>query len=153
MPFLGDLLLKERSFHMEKRQVLSIISLICYLVFVACGVIMALGLYDGPVGGDGTSLSEGILYALIIIVVMGYAVASVIPAIMRIIGIFNDSKILAGICIPFDVIFLLVSGLFLYLTLRDPMQEGFAICLTVFVPTLIISLVAFICNIMCIGES
>ena len=138
---------------MEKRQVLSIISLICYLVFIACGVVLALGLYDGPIGGEGTSLSEGILYALIIIVIMGYAIASVIPTIMRVIGIFSDSKIFTGICIPFDIIFTVASGLLLYLTLRDPMQEGFTVCLTVFIPTLVISLIAFISNILCLGES
>ncbi len=141
---------------MERRQVLSIISLICYLIFVALGAFFALGLYADSLGGNTSNGIGGaivtILIAVLMIIAIIYALIGIVPSLMKLVNIFWDSKIPSIVCIPFDLVYLAINGYFIYNTLSDTSASGFEITLAVFAVATFISLVAFVCNIACIKE-
>lgn len=140
---------------MEKRQVLSIVTLICYLIMVGCGAVLAIasqleidGIKEGA-GGLSEALGAGIM-AVIMILAIAYAAIGVLPIIFKIIHIFADSKMPAVLCFLFDIAYILINGALVLteLTAADPSYVGAA----VFGGLLLVSLCAFITNIASVKE-
>lgn len=141
---------------MEKRQVLSIVTLICYLILVGLGAIFAIAtqlniddVKQQPENDLGTALGVGIMAVLVILSAI-YAAIGVIPIILKVIHIFADSKAPAIICLLFDVAYILINGALVLseLSAADPAITGIA----VFGGLLLVSLIAFITNIASIKE-
>ena len=94
---------------MNKRTKLSIITVICYALFVFGGAGIAIymryllnNLQNGSSSGAGEAF-VGLGIAIIMILAMLYAVVGVLPFVFKLVDIFKNKKLFAGLCIPFDI--------------------------------------------------
>lgn len=94
---------------MLKRTKLSIIGSLIYFLYVASGGILALYMYS--IINDGDAGLEAIGLAVIMIIGLFYAAASLLPLIFKFIDIFANKKIFTGFCIPFDVVFIIANAI------------------------------------------
>ena len=140
---------------MLKRTKLSIICTVCYAIFVVGGAALALymtALIAENNANGGEAGFGAIGYAILLILGIGYAAAGILPLIFHAIDIFKNRKFLSGMCVPFDLVFTGVGGYSVFTAIGDLSGGGDAIKSLVFASVLlIISLVAFIANLISLG--
>lgn len=93
---------------MLKRTKLSIVSTLIYFIFVAGGGALALYMYLLVNGGDAGIGAIGL--AVIMVIGIIYAAVGALPLILKFIDIFANKKILSGLCLPFDVSFIIANA-------------------------------------------
>ena len=132
---------------MFKRTKLSIISSICYAIFLFGGIGSAAYMYftiqeSNASGGAGL---EAIAFALIMIIGLIYAAAALLPFIFALCDKKANKKVFAALCIPFDIAFNVAGAAFILDALND-IQNGYSALILPAI-LMLIALVALICNI------
>ena len=139
---------------MEKRQKLSLITVICYLIFIAPVLIFGATLNEAVEGLIGAGVAGAVIGLLLLVLNVGayvYAAVGVIPTVLKLIHIFVDKRIFAILSLPFDLIYISINLALLFEIISGGVFEEWLI-LAVAVISLLISLVAFITNILSIKD-
>ena len=134
------------------RKRLSIISTVCYFVFLGGGSATALYmryLIDKSASSEGTEGFAALGYAIIMILATAYAIASLIPFILKLVDIFANKKALAGTALFFDVIISVFNAALLVSSIADTANGGDSVGSIILMAALLsVSLTSFITNVI-----
>ena len=140
---------------MTKRQSLSIVNIVCYLITIASGLYFAFSIKNELAGlsgaeGDanfGIALSAAILGVLVIFSYI-YAAAAVLPLILKIINIFVDSSLPAVLAMLFDIAYILVNILLVINVLSSIATDGITVGFVALILLLLVSVGSLISNVV-----
>ena len=140
---------------MTKRQSLSIVNIVCYLITIASGLYFAFSIKNeladmSGAEGDanfGIALSAAILGVLVIFSYI-YAAAAVLPLILKIINIFVDSSLPAVLAMLFDIAYILVNILLVINVLSSIATDGITVGFVALILLLLVSVGSLISNVV-----
>ncbi len=105
---------------MQKRKLLSILTLICYLACTLAGAIVGISAFyrievnkqqaDGDIGLGFAALG----LAIIGILAFAYAIITLIPSVLKAFDVFFEKNGLTVACIIFDIILILIHAFMVY---------------------------------------
>jgi|GEM_PF-7036797 len=99
---------------MEKRKILCLITLACYLLLTILGTALTLSLYSvtqapAPEGSTSSeSLSHGLAgfaAAILMVLTLGYTLLSLLPLLLKLVHVFVNKRFLGVLCLFFDLVF------------------------------------------------
>jgi len=128
----------------------------CYLFFLLSGFIIAQAVYiagikEADPDAGLANLAIGIASAIIIVLGVGYSIASIIPLILKTLNIFFEKKAFSALSIPFDLLFILVNALIIISAITDD-GEGKLVAILVSLALLAIAVLAFVLNILALKK-
>lgn len=145
---------------MEKRKILCLITLGCYLLFTILGAIITLSLYQitqtpPPEGGSNSdNLAHGIAgmaAAIVMVLTLFYTLASLLPLLLKLAHVFFNKRPLGVLCLILDIPFL-AAHLALFvgaLSSGDALTAGDVL---LYIALLLVSAAAITTNVLTLRE-
>lgn len=91
---------------------LSVAALVCYIVFLSAGFLMAFGMLDLFKNNDADGLGGALVsLAAVILAIAGfiYAAAGILPTLFRALSIRRGRLIYPILCLPFDAVYIALN--------------------------------------------
>lgn len=132
---------------MYKRTKLSIVSTICYAIFLFGGLGIAGYMFylvqeNNNTGGDAGLAALG--YAFLMIIGLAYAAVSLLPFIFATCDIKANKKIFAGLCLPFDIALTVAGASFTLSAFGEGSSDPVSLIFNALL--MVIAIVALVCN-------
>ena len=99
---------------MEKRKILCLITLACYLLLTILGAALTLSLYNitQTPAPEGSTSSEslahgfaGLAAAILMVLTLAYTLLSLLPLLLKLVHVFVNKRFLGILCLFFDAVF------------------------------------------------
>ena len=106
---------------MNKQKMFSLTSVICYLLMITAGIVMAIVLYGAKDDAEGLGGVLVTLFSAILMVVgVLYAIFGIIPLLLKLVHLARPKRIFPILCMPFDLCYLALNGILFVQAVGEP---------------------------------